>query len=298
MGILFLLSLLLGSDGWGWNALLIEEIRLPRALMALAAGTSLALSGWWMQLLFRNPLASPSILGITNGASLAVSVVTLLGVGAGWMGSGLVVAAGAVGAGLTLVVVLMLGRGMKNITSLLLIGVMIGHLAGALESVFQRWSERMDLAGLVYWNMGTFGKASAWQAGVVLALSCLGMTWTFWRRAHWNAWVLGKSVMLSLGFPTQRIQRESIWATGILTAAVTAFCGPVAFIGLASPHLAKKLQPQRNHASLLFTVVMVGAVLGLGCDLLARWAHLPLNAVTSLLGAPWVIFILLKKVHV
>ncbi|MEY2937618.1 MAG: hypothetical protein RL062_207 [Bacteroidota bacterium] len=264
--------------------------------MALLSGAALAIAGYWMQLLFRNPLASPSILGVTNGASLGVSVVTM---GMGFLGGTLrpdaSILAATMGALLILLLLFVVRWRVQSLTGLLIFGVMTGHLAGAVESIFQRYAERSSLSGLIFWSMGTFDHAEyAHILYVSIALVIL-MTWIYVHSSQLDAWSLGDDTARSLGVSVQRVSGMLMIASGILTAVVTAMAGPIAFIGLASPHLTRLWWHKRSHRSFLIPVCLTGMLIALFCDLMSRSLEIPLNAVTSLVGAPWVMFWILKN---
>ena len=291
-----------GSTGWGyagsviWESPLFWELRLPRTLMAISAGSGLALAGWMMQTLFRNPLASPSILGVTNGASLGVAIATMIAVQWGYSAtSWAIIMASGMGASLILLILGLLRKWMSSVTSLLIFGVMLGHIAGSLETIFQQWADRSDLAGLIYWSMGSFDKSNFWNgAWVFITLIIVGF-W-IWRKSNeLDAWVMGEDFARSYGISSAGLSNRMMLGAGILTAVITTFCGPIAFIGLAAPHLTKGWVKERNHRGLIWGVMLTGALLGLYCDILVRLFHVPLNAVTSLIGAPWVMWWMLKK---
>jgi iron complex transport system permease protein len=301
-----ILSILWGSAGWAWENSdvdfweLFVQIRLPRTGLAILGGGALAMAGYWMQLLFRNPLASPSILGVTNGASMGVSFVTM---GLAFLNLPLrpdaMMLASLLGALLILVLLFVVRWRVQSLTGLLIFGVMTGHLAGAIESIFQRWTERGNLSGLVYWSMGSFDQG---QPSHLLYLT-LGLFITIvlmWRSSKaLDAWSLGDEAARSLGISLGKISVLLMISAGTLTAMVTAIAGPIAFIGLASSHIARLWWPARNYKRLWIPVLLTGMAIAIFCDLISRWSGIPINAVTSLIGAPWVMFWILKnKNHV
>jgi iron complex transport system permease protein len=301
-----ILSILWGSAGWAWENSEVDfwelfvQIRLPRTGLAILGGGALAMAGYWMQLLFRNPLASPSILGVTNGASMGVSFVTM---GLAFLNLPLrpdaMMLASLLGALLILVLLFVVRWRVQSLTGLLIFGVMTGHLAGAIESIFQRWTERGNLSGLVYWSMGSFDQG---QPSHLLYLT-LGLFITIvlmWRSSKaLDAWSLGDEAARSLGISLGKISVLLMISAGTLTAMVTAIAGPIAFIGLASSHIARLWWPARNYKRLWIPVLLTGMTIAIFCDLISRWSGIPINAVTSLIGAPWVMFWILKnKNHV
>ncbi len=278
---------------------IVRGIRLPQALTALLAGSGLAGCGLLMQTLFRNPLAGPSVLGISSGASLGVAVVTLAWPLWFWIGiptdAALIIAAlaGAMG---VLLLILLADRRVGDSITLLIVGMLISYLCSALIDVLQVASVAQALKGYVQWGMGSFAGVTLdrlWWIGVPtlggLAIAVLSIK-------PLNALLLGEAYASSLGVAVQPAKRRLMWTTGIIAGTITAFCGPIAFIGMVTPHVARGLLRTSDHARLLPATMLCGATMALGCDLLARsvaGSVLPLNAVTSLLGVPvvaWVLF--------
>ena len=294
--LLFVLSLLYGSAGWSWelenwSSAIFWELRLPRSLMALLAGTGLALAGFWMQLLFKNPLASPSVLGVTNGASLGVAFVTMAAQNIwGYNFPELTLLAAFAGSMAVLLILAVVRLRLNNLTSLLIFGVMLGHLAGALETIFQRAAARNDLPNLIYWSMGSFSKVTLLQV-LWLGLSLVIVIFIVVRNHRSiDIFSLGEHISVSMSISPSKVSNVLIFCSGLLTAVITAFCGPIAFIGLAAPHMAKLWWPFRTQLKLIPAVAITGMVIALFCDVLARFLDLPINAITSLIGAPWVMW--------
>ncbi len=300
------LSILWGTAGWAWENSdsdfweILVQIRLPRTGIAILSGGALAMAGYWMQLLFRNPLASPSILGVTNGASMGVAFVTM---GLSFLHLPLqpnaVMLASFVGALLILALLFVVRWRVQSLTGLLIFGVMTGHLAGAVESIFQRWTERENLSGLVYWSMGSFDQGQSYHL-IYLVLGLLIFVPTMYQSSKSiDAWSLGDEAAKSLGISLGRISVLLMVSAGSLTAMVTAIAGPIAFIGLASSHIARLWWPARSYKRLWLPVLLTGMAIAIACDLISRTLGIPINAVTSLIGAPWVMFWILKnKNHV
>lgn len=286
-------------------ALILGEVRLPRALTAVLAGSGLAVSGLLMQTYFRNPLAGPSVLGITSGASVGVALLMLvmggpallfqtLGV-AGPLAVALAALVGALG---VLVLLLAFLRRLGDQVALLIVGLMLGYLAGSAVSVLEYVADEGALRRYVLWGMGSFAQVG-WNALQWLALAwVVGMVLVAVTYRKLDALLLGDAYAQSLGVPVKQTRRLMLVATGILAGVITAFCGPVAFLGLAVPHVGRFLLGTGKHNTLLPASLLLGVVLALGCDLIARvpWSEgsLPLNAVTSMVGAPVVLALVLR----
>lgn len=314
--VLFLAHLLQGTVALSlsevWNALVIKDaadreavlivrgIRLPQAITALAAGAGLAVSGLLMQTLFRNPLAGPSVLGITSGASLGVAMVLLAGPVLGqawWVGSGGQVAGAMLGAFGVLVLILLADRRVPDGITLLIIGLMVGYLCSAIISVLQVSVAATALKGFVLWGMGTFAAVPPSQLPWILVPVTLALLGAWSMAKPMDALLLGEDEAATLGVEVPLTRRRIMWLTGILAGTITAFCGPIAFLGLATPHVVRGLLRTNDHRHLIPATILCGGALALGCDLLSRLpgtgGQVPLNAVTSLLGAPVVAWVLL-----
>ncbi len=283
---------------------IIYDTRLPQSLTALAAGAGLAVAGLMLQTFFRNPLAGPSVLGISSGAMLGVAFVVM---GSGWFGyafSGaaaqtvqwLAAFAGSIG---VLMLILLFSRISRDSVTVLIAGLMIGYLAGALVSLLQQVASREHLQQFVFWGFGSFSGLTLRQSLLFLC-AIVVMLWPVRLLAKsLNAFLLGDLYARSMGVRLSRFRWQVILITGMLAGTVTAFCGPVAFIGLAVPHLVRRVIRTEDHALLLPSVAVAGALLCLLCSLVSRapfWEQsLPLNAVTSLIGAPVVIWVILRQ---
>lgn len=289
-----------GASEQGFT-LIVRGVRLPQALTALMAGAGLAACGLLMQTLFRNPLAGPSVLGISSGASLGIAILMLaqpvLLVIPIPHDATLILAALA-GAMVVLVLILLADRRVGDGVTLLIIGLMTGYLCSALISVLQVASPAAALKGFVLWGMGSFAGVSMERLPWLAVPSVLGIAATLLLVKPLNALLLGEDQAATLGVPVVRTRRHIMWVTGIMAGTITAFCGPIAFLGLATPHVARGLFRSSDHTVLMPATILCGAVLALACDLLARLpgseVSLPLNAVTSLLGAPVVAWVLLS----
>lgn len=279
---------------------ILFNFRLPKALTALLAGAALAVSGLLMQTLFQNPLAGPDVLGVSSGASLGVGLFVLAGgvlplsiESSGW---GLVISA-IIGA--TAILLIMLGASFKvrNSVSLLLIGLMFGSMAGALVSILQNHSNPDSLKLFVVWTLGSLSAVSWTYMKVMSALVLIGLFISFFLQKQLNALLLGENYARGLGVSVFKSRLLIIIATGLLAGAITAFTGPIAFIGVAVPHIARGLLRSSDHRVVLPASILCGASLLLVCDLVSQLSiyTIPINAISALFGAPLIIWIILKQ---
>ena len=279
------------------------QLRLPKAATCIIAGSALALGGLLMQTLFRNPLAGPDVLGLSSGASLMVALVLLVSTtGSGYLPSinawSLALAA-SVGSGIIFLLIMAVANRVKDNTSLLIIGLMIAAVSGAMVGVMQYVSSAQNLQAFVIWTLGSVGGTN-WNEILILGIMMTaGAVVSFILVKPLNTWLLGDNYAISLGINLKRSRMLIVMVTSVLVGGVTAFCGPIAFVGLAVPHLVRLLVPTTNHKILLPMVMAGGAILMLLCDILAQVPGssntLPLNAVTSIIGAPVVIWVVLKS---
>lgn len=287
--------------GKGVPGSIVRDIRLPRVAIAISAGGGLALSGLLMQTFFRNPLAGPSVLGVSSGASLGVAVAVL---GGHWVGgalglSGMAVAACA-GSFAVLAFVLFVAARHGGTIKLLVFGLMLSYAVGAMVSVLQSAARQSALQEFVFWGMGTFGSASLRVAGVLALITGIVAVMAFRQTRSLDAWTLGSRTAESMGVASRPFRGFVLASTGILTGLITASCGPIAFLGLAAPHVVRLLFAGRGHHQLIPMTLLAGSWMALLADLVVRapWsdgAGWPLNAVLSLLGAPMVLHVLLKR---
>ncbi|MBA4144276.1 MAG: iron ABC transporter [Cytophaga sp.] len=301
-------SLLTDNSSSATYSTIVWQFRLPKALTCILAGAALSVSGLLMQTLFRNPLAGPDVLGLSSGASLMVALVLLISQSA----SLLVIAsnpwaiaiASSMGSSLVFILVIIISNYVKDNTSLLIIGLMISATTAAIVGVLQYVSRAEDLQAFMIWTMGNVG-STGWSEIIVLGIITLtgsGIALLFMKSL--NGWLLGDHYAQSLGVNLKRSRFWIVTATSIMAGGVTAFCGPVAFVGLAVPHLIRLLIPTTNHKILLPAVMLGGPILLLFCDMLAQFPGstllLPLNAITSMIGAPVVIWMVIrnKKIRV
>ncbi len=304
------LHVMLGTTGnTEVNKIIVLQYRLPQALTASATGIALSVSGLILQTLFRNPLAGPSVLGISSGASFGVALVVLTGGVLGlnflhtaFFGEAGIVAAAFVGALFVLGIIIFVSRRIANIVTVLIIGIMIGYAVSAFVSILQFFSRASNLQAYVLWGLGSFSQTDLNQALGLFTVVLLGVFWSgFYIRAL-NALLPGEAYARSIGFNVRKIQNIFFVLTGLLIAVTTAYTGPIGFLGLAVPHLARTMFNTSNHRILLPAVVLTGAGLALACNFVAKLPgydiSLPINAVTSLIGAPVVIWVIVKNRHI
>ena len=294
------LQILLGQRIDSVETSIILESRLPRTLGAFLAGGALGMAGLLMQTLFRNPLAGPSILGISSGASLSVAILVLSGSFFGWQlqsNLGLVplVSAAIVGALGILFLMLLFASRLRDQTTLLIAGVMVGHFTGALESILQFNSSDSSIRTFVLWGMGSFANMQ-WSHWLIIGLTLLSSAMLiFPKLIQLNILLLGAEYAQTMGVSVKRVRLLLIFLSGIPAAMVTAFCGPIAFIGLIVPHLARLVLKTSDHRIIFIPIIFIGGIVGVLSDILSRLGEVPLNAITSALGAPIVVYLLMRK---
>ncbi|WP_093306282.1 MULTISPECIES: FecCD family ABC transporter permease [Salegentibacter] len=284
---------------------IVVEYRLPKAITAIITGSGLAISGLLMQTLFRNPLAGPYVLGLSSGASLGVAIVIMGASVFGGAFAGILlskwslVIASSLGSLLVLIAVMLASLRLRDTMAILIIGLMFASLTAAVVSVLSYFSPAAQLQQYVFWSFGSLGDLSwnevgilamFWFVGIILAISCI---------KNLNTLLLGEQYAKSLGVSIQKNRLIIIIATSLLAGSITAFAGPIAFVGLAVPHLIRQIIPVNNHSILVPAVILGGAALMLICDIAAQMPGqeytLPINAITSLIGAPVVIWLLVRK---
>ena len=264
-------------------------------------GASLAVAGLLLQTAFRNPLAGPSIFGITSGASLAVALVTLLlGGSATALGFQLsIVVAAFVGASIVTAIVLALSSIVRSNTMLLIVGIMIGYIASSAITLLNYFASEEGVRNYLLWGMGNFGDVSLQQLPLFTILSLVGILASLMLIKPLNTLLLGDRYAENLGINIRRVRNQLLIVTGLLTAVSTAYCGPVAFLGLAVPHIARLVTNTENHRQLLPSTILCGAIVALLCNFLTtlppNGTLLPLNAITPLIGAPVIIYVVLLK---
>ncbi|KLO29593.1 iron ABC transporter [Mycolicibacter heraklionensis] len=288
-----------------WQVI-VWNMRLPRVLTALAAGSALGVAGLQLQTLFRNTLADPYILGVSSGASLGVAVVVLFGgaAGAGFStgmaGAGRAgeVIAAALGAAAMLTLVLVLSRWTRSAATLLLIGVMLGAASTALVSLAMVYSDPQRVQQYLLWGLGSFAGTGWADLELLLPLVVLGLVTAAVTIRPLNALLLGESYAATMGINVHRARVVTVISASLLAGVTTAFCGPIAFLGLVVPHVARIVVGTSDHRVVVPAVILLGAVAALGCGLVSQVPGsdlvIPINAVTALVGAPVVITVLLR----
>ncbi|MFS2888749.1 iron ABC transporter permease [Phocaeicola vulgatus] len=321
--LFFFLNLVLGSVSIPlravWNILwgtgnesviwqnIIWKSRVPQALTALAAGAGLSVSGLQMQTVFRNPLAGPSVLGISSGASMGVAFVVLLsgslgGVALsklGFMGEIALTIAAIAGSLSIMALIVFVSQKVRGNVTLLIIGVMIGYIANAVIGVLKFFSVEEDIRAYVIWGLGSFARVSGDQMTLFICIMVVLLPLSFLLVKTLNLLLLGDAYARNLGLNIKRARLLVITCSGVLVAIVTAYCGPIIFLGLAVPHLCRGMFHTSDHRILMPASLLAGASLALVCNLIARMpgfeGALPVNSVTALVGAPVVMSVLFNK---
>lgn len=287
-----------------WDYIIVQY-RLPKAITAVLVGTGLSVSGLLMQTLFRNPLAGPYVLGLSSGSSLAVAFLIL---GSNFflpfwsdifLSSYGIVLASCVGSTLVLLAVLLVSQHLRDTMAILIVGLMFGSFASAFVGILAYFSSAEQLQKFTFWSMGNLGNLS-WQAIIILGLAVvIGLIIGLGSLKSLNTLLLGENYAKSMGLNYSRAKLLIILATSVLAGSVTAFVGPIAFVGLAVPHLAKLVFQTSNHRVLFWGTILFGSMLMLMCDLISQVPGgdftLPINAITSIIGAPVIIWLLIRK---
>ncbi|SES96026.1 iron ABC transporter permease [Prevotella sp. kh1p2] len=323
IAMLFVLNLMAGSvdipaaDIWhiltgheaeraSWKFIILES-RLPQALTATLCGAALAVSGLMLQTAFRNPLAGPGIFGISSGAGLGVALVMLLMGGSVTAGSltlsgyAAILLAAFAGAMAVTAVIFLFSTIVRNSVMLLIIGIMTGYISNSVISLLNFFATQEGVKSYLVWGMGNFGGVSLQQMPVFAAVTGAGIVASALLIKPLNALLLGEQYAENLGINIVSVRNRLLVVTGILTAVTTAFCGPVAFIGLAVPHMARLLLTTENHRQLLPATLLMGAAVALLCNMVCYLPRengiIPLNAVTPIIGAPVIIYVIARKTH-
>ena len=301
-------AILLGNDETSeiWQNIILKS-RVPQALTATMAGAGLAISGLQMQTVFHNPLAGPSVLGVSSGASLGVAFVVLLS-GAignvalsrlGYLGDTALSIAAIIGSLSVMGLIVWISQRVKGNVTLLIIGVMIGYLASAIIGILKFFSPEEDVKAFVVWGLGSFSRVSGDQMVLFVVIMAILIPLSMLLIKTLNLMLLGDEYAKNLGLNINRARTLIILSAGILIAIVTAYCGPIMFIGLAVPHLCRAVCRSSNHRILMPGTMLMGAALALVCNLLARMPGfegvLPVNSVTALIGAPVIAVVLFRR---
>jgi len=268
--------------------------RMPHVLGAIVVGSSLALSGNYMQVIFRNPLAGPSVLGITGGASLAMAVIFLTSWGMNWFlnaGTWALFIPAFAGAMLVLSLLLVIQRKLPMASTLLVVGLLFSHFTGAIESILQKMAGANNVNQFVVWGMGSLDNLTLSQLPWLFLGAFVPFIPTFYFLRKLNAFAMGEQIAATSGVDVVKLRWVFLISVGISTATITAFCGPIAFIGLMAPHVARMLVRSFNQQQLIYFIPLVGAILLVISDLISRLYALPLNAITAAIGIPCVFYI-------
>ena len=288
-----------GRDVW---RVVVLETRLPQALTALLAGASISVAGLLLQTLFRNPLAGPEVLGVNSGAGLGVALVMLFAGGMSTFGLGgyFAMLGGAfVGAIFVIMIILLLATFLRNNVFLLIAGVAVGYMTSSAITLLNYFSTAEGVHSYMVWGMGSFGGVTMQQIPFFATVVLLLLMASLVMAKPLNALLLGDAYAVNLGVNVKAVRVVALCVTGLLTAVVTAFCGPVAFIGLAVPHVARMLLRSNNHRHLIPSTIMLGGAVALLCNLACQLPGesglLPLGAITPIVGAPVIIYVVIKN---
>jgi len=300
------------SENTAW-LFIIEKIRIPKAITAVLVGCGLSVSGLQMQTLFRNPLAGPSELGITAGAGLGVAAVMLAGGSSASMyaisklgvsGSWLIIVMASLGSALVLSLILLIAGRIRDNVILLIVGVMIGTITLSIVSIWQYFSQPEQLQEYIMWTFGSLGGVTQYHLYALSGVVAFGLLLAFISSKALNALLLGENYARSMGLTIGRTRLIIMLSTSLLTGSITAFCGPIGFVGIAIPHITRSLFGTSDHRVLIPGCCLTGMVLLLLCDIIAQMPGvgtpgmqtvIPVNVVTSLLGAPVVIWIIISR---
>ena len=283
---------------------IILESRLPQGITALLAGAALGVSGLLLQTAFRNPLAGPSVLGISSGASLGVALVMLFMGGqiavAGYeiAGNAAVIAGALVGSLSIMALLMFFSMRLRSELMLLVVGMMTGYLTSSVVTLLSSLSTAQGVQGYVMWGMGTFGSVSSARIPVFSLLIVIGLAFSVLLAKPLNLLLLGDNYARNLGVRVHQVRNILLLVTGILTAIVTAYCGPVAFIGLAMPHVARLIMRTDNHWILIPATMLCGAAVALGCNVLSVMPEstvIPVNALTPIVGVPVILYVIFRR---
>ena len=296
------------SESWR-NIILL--FRLPRALTAMLAGAALSIAGLKMQTLFRNPLADPFVLGISAGANLGVALVIMAAGGLEWnilvektgvTGNVSLIAAATAGAAIVLMIVLGIAGKVQSNLTLLIVGLMFGYISTSLVHILMQFAREHQMQSYIVWTFGSFGSVT-WKQMSVFAptvLAGLGLAWTMAKTL--NAFLLGEGYARSMGVNVRQARFWIVFGSSLSAGTVTAYCGPIGFLGIAVPHLCRLLLKTSDHHVLIPATILLGATLAAVADLISQMpgtgTTLPLNAVTALIGAPVVVVMILRRRHV
>lgn len=291
---------ILNFDANNTSQVLVREFRIPRLFMAMIAGAGLSLSGMFMQTLFKNPLAGPYVLGINSGASLLIALSLMTGVqffqsNFGLVGTALI---GAFAAGLLM---MLIAQRLKSQITLLLVGLMFGSFTSAFVSILESLAGAESLKSYTMWSMGSLQQVEFGQLGVISFIFSIGIIGSFLLVKPLNMLVIGEKPAALLGLPIKSMRMLVLLLTALFAGLITAFCGPIAFVGIAIPNLTRILFQTTNHRYLIVGNSLIGAIFLVLTDafiqVLEGQLSIPLNALTSIIGAPFVVFLLMRKLR-
>lgn len=298
-------SFFANSDNYTSQEYIIQNYRLPKAITAVLVGSGLGISGLLMQTLFRNPLAGPFVLGITSGASLGVALLIMgSSIFGGFFATLLIskwslVIAASLGSFLVLLTVLIVSSRVRDTMAILIIGLMFGSITSAVVSVLSYFSSAEELQQYIFWGFGSLGDLQWEEVKIFAIIYTIGILFSIGSIKALNTLLLGENYAKSLGLNLKQSRIIIIIATSLLAGTITAFAGPIAFIGLAIPHMTRQIFNTSNHKILIPAVFLFGAIVMLVCDSIAQLPNtdytLPINAITSLIGAPVVVWLLVRK---
>lgn len=295
---------LFGSSGNGIIDEIIRNYRFPKAVTAIIAGTALSVSGLLMQTLFRNPLAGPDVLGVSAGAGLGVAILTMLSGGALFpivqsLGSAAQVIAAILGAAGVLLLILSVSSRIKDSITILVLGMIFGYVASSLITILQSFADPDSLKVFITWTFGSLGDVTNERLPILLTIVVIGILLTLILQKTLNSLLLGENYALSAGLNIKRARIVIITVAAVITGTVTAFTGPIAFVGVVIPHFARAFFGTVNHRTILPATILFGSILMLICDIVSQIPitnrTLPINAVTALFGAPMIVWIVLKR---
>lgn len=278
---------------------IVIDIRLIKSIVAILAGVALSISGLQMQTMFRNPLAGPYVLGVSSGASLAVALFILglpgLGLQSGIMSTIGMTGVALLGSGIVLALVAVVGRRIKDIMVVLILGMMVSSGISAIVQILQYLSSDEALKSFVIWTMGSLGNVTSEQLPILIAVVLIGLILAVATIKSLNLLLLGEEYAVTMGYNSRRGRTMILMSTALLAGSVTAFCGPIGFIGLALPHVARAIFGSADHRILIPGVALTGAAVMLGCDIVSKVLVTPINAITALIGIPIVIWIVFRQ---
>lgn len=284
------------------ESIIIMQSRLPMSIAALLAGASLSIAGLLLQTTFRNPLAGPSILGVSSGASLGVAIITLgasylslSGYNSGWMA----ITGALCGAAVVMCVLLLLSNILKNPVMLLIVGVMVSYLASSIISLLNYVAPSEDVKSFIVWGLGSFSSVRVSQLPILASSVCISLLGACLLAKPLNALLLGERYAASMGYSLKSLRTALMVISGLLTALITAFCGPIGFIGLIVPHIARILTGSSNHLILIPATILAGTSLMLICALCTviptSSGVIPVNVITPIIGVPMILYIILRR---